>query len=401
MLFLEKLEAKAKSQFHAILEAERTSKRSYEESSKLLKKFNSAVTIVDQMEYYFSDANLQSDAHMLMLIGSSPDGFVCLKHLSKFKKISKLSKDRNYIARCIRILSAHLCLNKSGDKIKRKAVYRKAKLFVDLRKRSILASRLGKLSTNELKQKFLSCGEVVHFEYCQSGGKVDELIMLFVNNLHSIAPKAKTQSRDDDSVELLRASLTNPALLVIFLDFSGAECAITTLNDANNWRRSMHVRGLVKVLKRKESSSSNGVCGNGNFGKNDIGLLVPRAALPQNGSPVDQVLQMTKYPSQPLSKSSTVDGTKRPNRLFGKGSLAALLGETKPETLKNPKIGGKRGYLLDIVGLGKANVAVEKIRVAKAPDGTRGFSCAYVESRGAVKILNASAKEFKPFFSDE
>ena len=67
---LEKLEAKAKSQFHAILEAERTSKRSYEKGSKLLKKLNSAVAIVEQMEYYFSDANLQTDAHMLTLIGS-------------------------------------------------------------------------------------------------------------------------------------------------------------------------------------------------------------------------------------------------------------------------------------------------------------------------------------------
>ena len=247
----------------------------------------------------------------------------------------------------------------------------------------------------------MSCGEVVHFKYYQNGGNVDDLIMLFMDSLHNVALKAEIQSSDDETVEMFRASLTNPSLLVIFRDFSGAECAIRALNDTSDWRRSMHVKGLVRGLKQKESFNSNAVCGNDNCGKNGIGRLVPCAALPQTGSPVDQVLKMTKCPSQPLSESSTVDGTKRPNRLFGKGSLAALLGETKPEPFKKPKIGGKRGYLLDIVGLGKANLVVDKIRVAKAPDGTRGFSCAYVESRGAVKTLNASAKEFKPFLCDE
>lgn len=48
--------------------------------------------IVAQLEYYFSDENLETDAFLLKHVQRNKMGYVSLKLLTSFKKVSRLGK---------------------------------------------------------------------------------------------------------------------------------------------------------------------------------------------------------------------------------------------------------------------------------------------------------------------
>ncbi|KAH9495793.1 hypothetical protein Btru_013338 [Bulinus truncatus] len=78
-------------------------------------------SIVMQMEFYFSDANLLKDRYLKSLIDQSPDGYVNLLEFGKFNKLQSLHKDGVSLSILIKALrtSKFLQLNEDESKVKR------------------------------------------------------------------------------------------------------------------------------------------------------------------------------------------------------------------------------------------------------------------------------------------
>jgi len=49
--------------------------------------------IVEQVEFYFSDANITKDKFLLKHVKRNKEGFVSLKLISSFKRVKHLTKD--------------------------------------------------------------------------------------------------------------------------------------------------------------------------------------------------------------------------------------------------------------------------------------------------------------------
>jgi len=76
--------------------------------------------IVQQVEYYFSDAHILKDAFLLKHARRNRDGYISLKLITSFKKVKHVSKDWRVVAVACR-QSSQLEINESGTKVRRVA----------------------------------------------------------------------------------------------------------------------------------------------------------------------------------------------------------------------------------------------------------------------------------------
>ncbi|XP_028926455.1 LOW QUALITY PROTEIN: la-related protein 6 [Ornithorhynchus anatinus] len=76
--------------------------------------------LVDRVEFYFSDENLEKDAFLLKHIRRNKRGFVSIKLLTSFKKVKHLTRDWRATAHALRH-SAALELDADGRKVRRRA----------------------------------------------------------------------------------------------------------------------------------------------------------------------------------------------------------------------------------------------------------------------------------------
>merc|ERR1712047_46497 len=64
--------------------------------------------IVQQVEFYFSDANITKDKFLLKHVKRNKEGFVSLKLISSFKRVKHLTKDWRQVAVAIEKKSSRL-----------------------------------------------------------------------------------------------------------------------------------------------------------------------------------------------------------------------------------------------------------------------------------------------------
>lgn len=77
--------------------------------------------IVEQVEYYFSDAHILKDAFLLKHARRNRDGFISLKLITSFKKVKHVTKDWRVVAYACRAQSKALEVNEAGTKVRRVA----------------------------------------------------------------------------------------------------------------------------------------------------------------------------------------------------------------------------------------------------------------------------------------
>lgn len=77
--------------------------------------------IVEQVEYYFSDAHILKDAFLLKHARRNRDGFISLKLITSFKKVKHVTKDWRVVAYACRAQSKALEVNDAGTKVRRVA----------------------------------------------------------------------------------------------------------------------------------------------------------------------------------------------------------------------------------------------------------------------------------------
>ena len=116
-------------------------------------------TIVKQLEYYFSDENLQRDAFMTKHIARNKEGYVSLKLIASLRKVKAVCKDLATIKEGA-MLSKTLSLNSDGTKIRR--LVAPPKIDYSVATRSVLLTDLLETVTAEgLKDSLDAYGEVV------------------------------------------------------------------------------------------------------------------------------------------------------------------------------------------------------------------------------------------------
>ena len=74
--------------------------------------------IIQQVEFYFSDANILKDAFLLKHVRRNKQGYVSLKLVTSFKKMKSLTKDFRVVAYSLR-QSDQLEVNEEGTKVRR------------------------------------------------------------------------------------------------------------------------------------------------------------------------------------------------------------------------------------------------------------------------------------------
>merc|ERR1712186_55684 len=75
--------------------------------------------IVQQVEFYFSDANITKDKFILKHVKRNKEGFVSLKLISSFKRVKHLTKDWRQVAVAIERKSKKLEVNDLKTKVRR------------------------------------------------------------------------------------------------------------------------------------------------------------------------------------------------------------------------------------------------------------------------------------------
>ena len=73
--------------------------------------------IVQQVEFYFSDANITKDKFLLKHVKRNKEGFVSLKLISSFKRVKHLTKDWRQVAVAIERKSNKLEVNDLKTKV--------------------------------------------------------------------------------------------------------------------------------------------------------------------------------------------------------------------------------------------------------------------------------------------
>ena len=74
-------------------------------------------SIVQQVEFYFSDANITKDKFLLKHVKRNKEGFVSLKLISSFKRVKHLTKDWRQVAVAIEKKSKKLEVNDLKTKV--------------------------------------------------------------------------------------------------------------------------------------------------------------------------------------------------------------------------------------------------------------------------------------------
>merc|ERR1712173_425242 len=75
--------------------------------------------ITQQVEFYFSDANITKDKFLLKHVKRNKEGFVSLKLISSFKRVKHLTKDWRQVAVAIERKSIRLEVNDLKTKVRR------------------------------------------------------------------------------------------------------------------------------------------------------------------------------------------------------------------------------------------------------------------------------------------
>ncbi|VVC29459.1 Winged helix-turn-helix DNA-binding domain,La-type HTH domain,Lupus La protein,RNA recognition motif [Cinara cedri] len=137
--------------------------------------------ILDQVEFYFSDANIVKDAFLLKHVRRNKEGYVSLKLISSFKRVKHLAKDWRAVAFAIS-KSEKLELNESGTKLRRKEQL--PAFDQTTPSRTVVAINLSEekpVTIETVAELFRSCGEIALIRVLRPGNPIPSDVRHFVN----------------------------------------------------------------------------------------------------------------------------------------------------------------------------------------------------------------------------
>ncbi|WIA16383.1 hypothetical protein OEZ85_013077 [Tetradesmus obliquus] len=196
-----------------------------------------------QVEFYFSDANLPTDKHLLKQIQKDAEGYVPLRMIANFKRVKALTKELTVVAEALRS-SSLLSLDAEGTRVRRAAPL-PAFDVGDITWRTVVVEHLPDKPTIEsVTQLLAQYGRVVMVRICSRGN---------TSKLPAWLAKA---------VESINVTMApGEFALVEFGSEEDCVACVTKTKNPDNWRTSLRVRHLLTNFKpstKASSSSSSG-----------------------------------------------------------------------------------------------------------------------------------------------
>lgn len=139
------------------------------------------VQIVQQVEFYFSDANITKDKFLLKHVKRNKDGFVSLKLVSSFKRVKHLTKDWRQVANAVERKSKKLEVNDLKTKVRRLEALPEYDETTPSRTVVALNLPLERPTIESVAELFSVCGEIVLVRILRPGNPVPADVRPFVN----------------------------------------------------------------------------------------------------------------------------------------------------------------------------------------------------------------------------
>lgn len=286
--------------------------------------------IIQQIEFYFSDANIVKDNFLLKHVKRNKQGYVSLKLITSFRKIKKLTKDYRVVAHCLKN-SQKLELNAEGTKVKRKDPLPEHDETVA--SRTVIAVNLPfeDPSVEAVAELFAKCGAIAFVRILKAGRNIPQDVKKY-SNKHPELGKST-------------------CAVVEFEQPASARKAEQTMTNTTDWRHGMRVAVLALPKKEKGggdskltdqksddrlADNSNNGNGEGTSGK----AKKSRSRKHKNSNRVDELSRDEDVHSGSGSEVEGADGSGSGNK--GKrSSLSApqssLLGTATPSPRNTPK----------------------------------------------------------------
>ncbi|XP_002980176.2 la-related protein 6C [Selaginella moellendorffii] len=327
--------------------------------------------VVQQVEFYFSDANLPTDNYLMKFIKKDPEGFVPIPIIGSFRKIKQLTKNYGALAAALRS-SSKLVVSEDGKKVRRAEPLADIDLD-EIQGRTVVAENLPEdHSIQSLEKLFGTIGSVKMVRVCEPGSANS------VNN----AALAKHSKTDRVVSNKLHA-------LVEYETLEQAEKAVAELTDQRNWRSGLHVRLL---LRRMYPASKHNHGAKGRKSSTDEEDLESKGEGASEASPSTDETTATGAPDtekdsakRGVQQQAGGRGRGRGGRGRGRGggglinANGGMLG-TSPQISCSPSIG--------------ETMVAKPPPGPRMPDGTRGFS--FGRGSGAAATAVAKASQARP-----
>ncbi|XP_057654352.1 la-related protein 6 [Diorhabda carinulata] len=142
--------------------------------------------IVQQVEFYFSDANITKDAFLLKHVKRNKEGYVSLKLISSFKRVKHLTKDWRVVAHALN-RSTKLEINEAGTKLRRLQPLPKYDETTPSRTIVAVHMPVEKPTIENVAELFKSCGEIALIRILRPGNPIPADVRQFINKNPSLA----------------------------------------------------------------------------------------------------------------------------------------------------------------------------------------------------------------------
>ncbi|ERL86857.1 hypothetical protein D910_04260, partial [Dendroctonus ponderosae] len=145
-----------------------------------------AEKISQQVEFYFSDANITKDAFLLKHVKRNKEGFVSLKLISSFKRVKHLTKDWRVVAYALK-RSTKLEINEAGTKLRRLDPLPKYDETTPSRTVVAVHMPIEKPTIENVAELFKNCGEIALIRILRPGNPIPTDVRQFINKNPSLA----------------------------------------------------------------------------------------------------------------------------------------------------------------------------------------------------------------------
>ncbi|CAH0391544.1 unnamed protein product [Bemisia tabaci] len=136
--------------------------------------------IIDQVEFYFSDANITRDAFLLKHVKRNKEGYVSLKLIASFKRVKHLAKDWRVVAAAL-AKSTKLQINEQGTKLRRVDPLPLYDQTTPSRTIVAINLPLEKPTIESVAEMFRNCGEIALIRILRPGNPIPADVRHFYN----------------------------------------------------------------------------------------------------------------------------------------------------------------------------------------------------------------------------
>lgn len=142
--------------------------------------------IVQQVEFYFSDANITKDAFLLKHVKRNKEGYVSLKLISSFKRVKHITKDWRVVAHALQ-RSDKLEINEAGTKLRR--IHALPQYDETTPSRTVVSVNMPieRPTIENVAELFRDCGEIALIRILRPGNPIPADVRQFINKNPSLS----------------------------------------------------------------------------------------------------------------------------------------------------------------------------------------------------------------------